>query len=1011
MRFIALIVLLCLSYSLQAQETFKYNGVHQPDQHVWYIYNATIVVSPDKVINRGQLIVKDGRIEQVGSDLNLPAGAIQVDAQGGFIMSGIVDARSSFGMPDVPPQQWEWEEPNYDPQRMQPVGWNDAIKSSVRAADIFTPTEKEAETLRSFGIGAVQTYNQDGIARGTSMVSLTGNGRSETLVVRDKVGAHFSFNKGTSEMPYPNSEMGSIALLRQFVADADWYARGGNNVEFNASLQALQAQRELPWFFEAESYRSALRASRWAEESGKQLVVAGSGDEYQRIAEVVQHDDTWILPVNFPAAYDTKDPYDRRWISYNQAKHWQMAPYNLRIVDENGVEFCITTSGCESPKEFWKNMRLAVEKGLTQESAIRALTVTPAKVLGVSSDLGTLEEGKIANFVIWSGSPFTSDASLHQTWVGGKQYNIQDMKVNLAGAWNFKLDCMQQIEFAGTITNTKKGYAFEIDGVDSTSSKSVSISVSSGAIGLDIHGYCKEDSTAHILCSGFMSGNTIRGLSHMPSGETAEWVLSRSATDVASIDEQEAETTAKPDVPAYRVPLHGFGQTALPKQEHVLIRNATVWTSGPAGVIENCDVLFNNGKIVRVGQNLSASGAIVIDGTGKHVTPGIIDEHAHIAIENGVNEASQASTAEVRIGDVVDPDDLTIYRQLAGGVTSSHLLHGSANPIGGQSQLIKLRWGQGSEELKYTDNDPFIKFALGENVKQSNWGDFFTVRYPQTRMGVEQIFVDRFTRARAYEQAWKEYNSSGKRGTPPRTDYELETLLQILNSERFITCHSYVQSEITMLMRVAEQFDFRVNTFTHILEGYKVADKMREHGVAGSTFSDWWAYKYEVIDAIPYNAAIMHNEGVLTCLNSDSHEMARRLHSEAGKIVKYGGVSQEEALKMVTINPAKILHVDNSVGSLEAGKDADVVLWNGNPLSTRSLALATWVDGKRMFDIEQDKQLQQEANAELEELLNMMAADNSPNKQKAQQEHNHGHGCLDKHDHAHPFLNTQVEKK
>ncbi|HRC33849.1 MAG TPA: amidohydrolase family protein, partial [Bacteroidia bacterium] len=372
-------------------------------------------------------------------------------------------------------------------------------------------------------------------------------------------------------------------------------------------------------------------------------------------------------------------------------------------------------------------------------------------------------------------------------------------------------------------------------------------------------------------------------------------------------------------------------------QKTVVIKNTTVWTNESDGNLINTDVLIKNGKIALVGKNINEPGAEVIDGTEKHLTAGIIDEHSHIAVSGAVNECTQSVTAEVRIADVIDCEDVNIYRQLAGGVTSSHLLHGSCNPVGGQTQLIKLRYGLSSEELKFANWPGFIKFALGENVKQSNAGDNNTSRYPQTRMGVEQTYYNAFTRALDYQKAIKSFNALSTadrlKAKPVRKDLELDALAEIINGKRFITCHSYVQSEINMLMHVADSFHFQVNTFTHILEGYKVADKMKAHGAGASSFSDWWAYKYEVYEAIPYNGKILHDVGVTVAYNSDDAEMARRLNQEAAKAVKYGGVSEQEAWKFVTLNPAKLLHVDDKVGSIKVGKDADVVLWSDNPLS------------------------------------------------------------------------------
>ena len=382
-------------------------------------------------------------------------------------------------------------------------------------------------------------------------------------------------------------------------------------------------------------------------------------------------------------------------------------------------------------------------------------------------------------------------------------------------------------------------------------------------------------------------------------------------------------------------------------------------------------MLLKAGKIAKIGKNLSEVGARVIDATGKYLSPGIIDEHSHIAALS-INEGAQSTTAEVRVGDNMNPEDINIYRQLSGGVTSSHILHGSANTIGGQTQLIKLRWGTTDEGLKFAGADPFIKFALGENVKRTTSAN--NNRFPDTRMGVEEVLTDAFDKAVDYQKAMK------ANPTTTRRDLELDALSEIMNKKRFITCHSYVQSEITYAMRAVEKFkqqgyDFNINTFTHILDGYKVADKMKTHGASAATFSDWFAYKTEVIDAIAYNAAIMYNVGVNTVVNSDDAEMARRLNQEAGKIVKYGGVSEEDAFKMVTLNPAKALHVDNKVGSIKVGKDADVVLWTENPLSIYAKSLYTIVDGTVYFDREKEAERSKQVTAERTKLIQKMLGD------------------------------------
>jgi imidazolonepropionase-like amidohydrolase len=459
-----------------------------------------------------------------------------------------------------------------------------------------------------------------------------------------------------------------------------------------------------------------------------------------------------------------------------------------------------------------------------------------------------------------------------------------------------------------------------------------------------------------IKLSGISNGSVWQGNGVDTSGNMLWWTATLIKSAVPKIDSVKKKVI--PMIGKVIYPFNGYGWEDLPKQENILIKNAMVWTNEKENKLANTDVLVVNGKIAQVGKNLSSSNARVIDGTGKHLTPGIIDEHSHIAASS-INEGGQSVTSEVRIGDNLNPEDINIYRQLSGGVTTSHILHGSANTIGGQTQLIKLRWGANDVDLKFAGADPFIKFALGENVKRTTSSN--NNRFPDTRMGVEEVLIDAFTRAKDYERSKKDPSF--------RRDLELDALVEIMNKKRFITCHSYVQTEITYMMRVAEKFGFTLNTFTHILEGYKVADKMKAHGANASTFSDWWNYKTEVIDAIPQNAAIMQRVGVNVAINSDDAEMARRLNQEAAKSIKYAGMSEEDALKMVTINPAKMLHVDNKVGSIKVGKDADLVLWTDNPLSIYARASTTIVDGIVEFDMERDMQLRKKLKEERNRLV------------------------------------------
>lgn len=416
----------------------------------------------------------------------------------------------------------------------------------------------------------------------------------------------------------------------------------------------------------------------------------------------------------------------------------------------------------------------------------------------------------------------------------------------------------------------------------------------------------------------------------------------------AEAEKKKADVAKRRKKRAAKAPLSGRGVLASPK--HILIKNATVWTCGPEGKLDYASLLISDGRIQQVGHFKAelAAGTLVIDAKGRHVTPGLVDCHSHSMILGGVNEGTLPSTSMVRVGDVVNSETSNIYRQLAGGLTVANLLHGSANPIGGQNAVIKLRDGASPEELKFKEAPGGIKFALGENVKQSNWGDEYTTRFPQTRMGVRTFFANRFTAAEQYLARWNEFEKKG--GVKPRRDLELEALGEIINGDRWIHCHSYRQDEILVFLRTMEEFGVTVGTLQHVLEGYKVADEIARHGAGASAFSDWWAYKFEVYDAIPYAGTLMHRRGALVSFNSDSSDVARRMNLEAAKAVKYGGLPEEDALKFVTLNPAKQLRIDAYVGSLEKGKHADFVIWSDNPLSTRAVCEQTWIEGKKYFD-------------------------------------------------------------
>ena len=663
---------------------------------------------------------------------------------------------------------------------------------------------------------------------------------------------------------------------------------------------------------------------------------------------------------------------------YNRFKSMELAPTNPAAMEKAGIPFCLTSSDLKDVKQFFTNLRTAINYGLSETTAMNALTKVPADLLHISDMVGSLEAGKLANFLVTSGPVFDEKTTIYQNWVQGEKFSVKDEILNqTVGKYNVILNTPSGAKNY-TLDFKSTNSATALSGKDTVTSKFYYDGRMCGSILRR-----NEPATSKIRLSGLVSGTNWQGYGEDSAGNRFTWTAVYQNGDSIVLKKDSARK--KPMVlgkVTYPFAPYGWTDSTQPKQETILIKNATVWTNEPEGILQNTDILLRNGKIAGVGKNLFAAGARVIDGTGKHLTPGIIDEHSHIAASS-INEGAQSVTSEVRIGDNLNPDDINIYRQLSGGVTTSHILHGSANTIGGQTQLIKLRWGADDEGLKFKGADPFIKFALGENVKRSTSSvsnGSNNNRFPDTRMGVEQVLEDAFTRAKDYEKEWKKYNDGGKKGAEPRRDLELDALVEILNNKRFITCHSYVVSELEMAMNIADKMGYHYNTFTHILEGYKVADQMAKRGINGSTFSDWWNYKMEVVDAIPYNAYIMQQQGVNVAINSDDAEMARRLNQEAAKSVKYGGMSEEDAFKMVTLNPAKMLHIEKQVGSLKVGEDADVVLWSDNPLSIYAKPLYTIVDGAIYFDSAHDAQLRKGIAVERLRLINKMNSDKKGGK-------------------------------
>ena len=951
-RLLAAAVALLVCFSAFGQENLTPNGIADQRAGAYAFRNANIYRADGSILGGGTLLVREGRIVEINDDEDVPAGYFPIDLAGKYVYPGLIDIYTDYGVPELErPRDENGGGENLAPDdRARNV--NDAIRADFRAAAAFVPDEDEREELRGRGFTAVLSLLPDGIARGTSALITLGDERaSEAIVVADAA-AHYSLDKGTSIQAMPTSLMGSFALLRQTFMDAEWFGAQEPRPFTDATLEAWNGTQDLPQIMEVDNWQEALTVDGMGDDFGVQYVLKTSGDSYRRVEEIAATGAGLIVPLDFPEAPEVADPLDAEEVSFEALKHWELAPFNPRLLAEQGIDFSLTGSG--TGDDFWPNLRKAVNNGLPAETAIAALTTVPAETLGVSDLVGRLAPGALANFLVTSGELLDEDTVLLESWIQGNRYVINPGRQENAGRYELALDGQTrvlEIEFDGADPEA----TLDPDG----DSSSANIELVDDLITLD---FAWDDDGNRIRLTGWSDAGGWRGNALTPSGESLSWQLSRVGDAAGEEAADEAAAVAELPSPVL-YPFSAYGRTELPRARDFVVRGATVWTNEDEGTLVT-DVLVRDGLIEAVGDGLDAGGAAEIDGSGKHLTPGIIDEHSHIALFN-INE-TQTNSSMVEMNDVVDSENINIYRNAAGGVTAAQLLHGSANPIGGQSAIVKMRWGEPARGLLIEDAAPFIKFALGENVKRST--NPASVRFPQTRMGVEQVFVNAFSQAREYGRAWDEYNdlpaSQQRQTPPPRRDLVHEAMLDVLNGDLYVTSHSYVQSEINMLMHVAEQFDFNINTFTHILEGYKVADKMAQHGAGGSTFSDWWGYKWEVRYAIPYNAALMQQAGVVVAINSDDAEMARRLNQEAAKAVKYGDVSEVDALKMVTLNPAMLMHLDDRMGSIRPGKDADLVLWSDHPLSVYAVAETTWIEGAPFYDREEDMALREAIAAE-----------------------------------------------
>lgn len=966
--------IILFSISSFSQEYFPNNeGVQSVNNNFTAFTNARIVASSTTIIDKGTLLIANGKVVSCGLNVIIPKNTIIIDLKGKSIYPSFIDLYTSFGVEKPKPSVMPGQGPTYDTKKSG-FYWNEHIKSETNAIDVYKYDKPKAEEFLKAGFGVVLSHQQDGIARGTGFLVALNNDDARNRIVEPQITNHFGFTKSaTSNQSYPGSLMGMMALIRQLYLDTEWY-KNGNSTTKDASIEAVIKNEKLVQIFASEDKLNSLRAAKIAKEFKINFVLKGLGNEFERIEEIKNTNAKFIIPIAFPDAYDVSDPYLTDQIEYSDLKYWNQAPTNLKVLSDNMVQFALTTDKLKKTEDFLPNLLKAVKRGFDKTKAIEALTEIPAKIIGKFDAIGSLVAGKQANFLICSTDIFDDNNIIYENWVQGSKYVVNDMTMKeLRGSFEILVDNQK---YNLKIEGKPNALKAEVSNESKQKIKSTA-SINNNWITLSLKTSDTINKLSTRLSAYLESEDKFSGRAVLFDGTETKWSAKRSAPFVVVKDSTKIEKQLKLFPITY--PNISYGNLKKPVATTVLFKNATVWTNEKEGVLKQTDVLVKNGKIAAIGKNIVDATATQVDATNKHLSCGIVDEHSHVAISRGVNEGGHNSSAEVTIQDVVNSDDINIYRQLAGGVTTSQLLHGSANPIGGQSAIVKWKWGMQAEEMLYKNQPKFIKFALGENVKQSNFGNGNATRFPQSRMGVEQVFIDYFQRAKEYDASWKKFNADPKRNPrlAPRIDLEMKTLAEILNKERFITCHSYVASEILTLMKVANSFNFNVNTFTHILEGYKVADQMKQHGVAASTFSDWWGYKFEVNDAIPYNGPIMHKQGVLVGYNSDDAEMSRRLNQEAAKAVMYGDVSEEEAWKFVTLNPAKMLHIDDKVGSIKVGKDADLVLWTDNPLSIYARVEQTLIEGVTYFDIKTDEQKRAQIQVDRNDLINQMLKEKS----------------------------------
>jgi len=984
------------------------------ERQTYALTHVQLVTAPGAEPVTGTLVMRRGLIESLG-DVPVPRDAQVIDARGLVAYAGFVDcATSRFADPEKKPGSVAGRSVDFGRYVLAATRPDNAkgLTPQFESQSALKVADSDLAQYRAAGFTAIHVLPEGRLASGLgTLMSAVALPKRESLLRPQTLSCLRLFaHRGQG---YPTTLMGGIAHLRQTLLDAQRhtlhqqiYRNHPGTVQRPAIDPVLEnfgriLAGQTRTVFSVQTRDDVHRSLDFCAEFGLRPTLWMSGNtgaalqrlKLEKLDVIAQLDfgkQPKIEPVKLDQSLQVKRPDPER-VQQQRQQDWREQVQALHRLEQLGLRFGLSTRGLKSPEQVLANLRQAIGHGLSPDAALAALTTHPAAMLDMQHHLGTLEPGKLAHVVVMSGPLAQEQSQVRYVFVDGRKFEYHAAPtpdsdkpavasqrgpappptpvtpadtVDLTGRWELRLDKKKQTRATLNLEQVKN----RIRGTfrSGTSRGSIKSAEWNGGQLKLVVSVGDGDGSLQLRFTGRLQDGVLTGKLTPPFGAVVDWSARRTTAGSGSTGKSanvaggpgKPSEQAKPKSSPSEQPTEldsDRKRRGLKTAGRVLIRNATVLT-GTGQTLQRTSVLVKSGKIAAIGTDLKPEPEMtVIDAAGRYLMPGIIDTHSHIMISGGVNESSQSIVPEVRVADVVNSEDVSEYRALAGGVTTARLLHGSANVIGGQDAVVKLRFGETAAQHRFSGSHQGVKFALGENVK------FRQTRFPNTRLGVEATLNRAFLEAIDYRRVWqahrraeRESGTSAAQATrlPPRRDLRLETLAKIVDHEVFIHSHCYRADEILMLLRVASNLGIRVWSLQHVLEGYKVAPEIVEHGASCSTFSDWWAYKVEAYDATPYNAALLKEAGANVVIKSDDRELIRHLYSEAAKTVRYGNMHPDHALQTITLNAARELGISDRVGSIEIGKDADLALFSGHPLNAFSRCEMTLIDGEVWFSRE-----------------------------------------------------------